>query len=85
MLVDATDWQPLTGKILAVAAAHGASLKAEQQWIQESLCGLSGPLGHWLVTALGVEISRHQREPLLVLAREESQHWMSTITTGELA
>ena len=85
MLLDATDWQPLTGKILAVAAAHGASLKAEQQWIQESLCGLSGPLGHWLVTALGVEISRHQREPLLVLAREESQHWMSTITTGELA
>ena len=85
MLADAADWQPLTGKMLAVAGAHGASLNVEQQWIQESLCGLSGPFGHWLVAALCVEIVRHQREPLLVLAREESRHWMSTVVTGELA
>lgn len=85
LLADDAGWQPLTGKMLAVAGAHGASLKVEQQWIQESLCGLPGPLGHWLVTALGVEMVRHQRKPLLVLAREESRHWISTVTTGELA
>ncbi|RON51955.1 hypothetical protein BK665_16805 [Pseudomonas frederiksbergensis] len=85
LLADAADWQPLSGKMLAVSGAHGASLKAEQQWNQERLCGLSGPLGHWLVTALGVEMVRHQRKPLLVLAREESRRWISTVTTGELA
>ncbi|VVQ17371.1 hypothetical protein PS938_04410 [Pseudomonas fluorescens] len=85
MLADDADWQPLIGKLLAVAGVHGASLKVEQQWIQESLCGVPGPLGHWLVTALGVEMVRHQRKPLLVLAQEESRHWISTVTTGELA
>ncbi|MCP1446057.1 hypothetical protein J3D54_005189 [Pseudomonas sp. GGS8] len=85
LLADGADWQPLTGKIFAAGGAHGASLKVEQQWIQESLCGLPGPLGHWLVTALGVEMARHQRRSLLVLTREESRHWISTVTTGELA
>ena len=85
LLADGMDWQPLIGKLLPIASAHGASLQVEQQWIQESLCGLPGPLGHWLVTALGVEMVRHQRKPLVVLAREESQHWISTVTTGELA
>ncbi|EIK93127.1 hypothetical protein PMM47T1_28513 [Pseudomonas sp. M47T1] len=85
LLADDADWLSLTGKMFAVAGAHGASLKVESQWTQESLCGLSGPLGHWLVTALGVEMVRHQRKPLLVLAQEESQHWISTVTTGELA
>lgn len=85
LLADGTGWQPLISKLLPIASAHGASLQVEQQWIQESLCGLPGPLGHWLVTALGVEMVRHQRKPMLVLAREESQHWISTVTTGELA
>ncbi|WP_339418699.1 MULTISPECIES: hypothetical protein [unclassified Pseudomonas] len=85
LLADYADWLPLTGKMLAVAGGHDASLKVESQWIQESLCGVSGPLGHWLVTALGVEMVRHQRKPLLVLAQEESRHWISTVTTGELA
>ena len=85
LLADDASWQPLTSKMLAVAGAHGASLEVEQQWIQESQCGLPGPFGHWLVTALGVEMVRHQRRPLLVLAREDSGHWISTVTTGELA
>lgn len=85
LLADDADWLPLTGKMLAAAGAHGASLKVESQWIKESMCGVSGPLGHWLVTALGVEMVRHQRKPLLVLAQEESRHWISTVTTGELA
>ncbi|WP_330211348.1 hypothetical protein [Pseudomonas sp. AM4(2022)] len=85
LLADGADWQPITGRILAIAAEHGSSLQAEQQWLLEGLCGRPGPLGHWLVTALGVEIVRHQRQPLLVLAREKSQRWISTVTTGELA
>lgn len=85
LLADDADWQPLTGKMLTAAGAHGASLKVESQWIKESLCGLSGPLGHWLLTAFGVEMVRHQRKPLLLLAQEESRHWISTVTTGELA
>nr|WP_314401042.1 hypothetical protein [Pseudomonas lundensis] len=85
LLADDAAWQPLTSKILVTAGAHGASLKVEQQWVQEALCGLPGPLGHWLVTALGVEVVRHQRKPLLVLVGEKSGHWVSTVTTGELA
>lgn len=85
LLADSAAWQPLTGEILAVAGAHGASLSVEQQWIQEDLSGLPGPLGHWLVSALAVEVAQHQRAPLLVLAREQSGHWVSTVTTGELA
>lgn len=85
LLADTVCWKPLTGKLLAVAGAQGAALNATQQWFQEGVCGRSGPLGHWLVIALGVEVVRHQRQPLLVLTREHSQHWISTLTTGELA
>ncbi|AUG08469.1 hypothetical protein CXQ82_18445 [Pseudomonas sp. S09G 359] len=85
LLADTICWKPLTGKMLAVAGTQGAALSAEKQWFQESFCGLSGPLGHWLVIALGVEMVRHQRQPLLVLTREQTQHWISTVTTGELA
>lgn len=85
VLADHADWQPLTGRILVVASAQGASLRVEQQWIQEHLCGLPGPLGHWLTTALGAEVTRHQRAPLLVLVREQSGSWISTLTTGEWA
>lgn len=84
MLADDVDWQPVIAQILAIAGTQGASLKADQQWIQECLCGRAGPLGHWLVIALGVEWVRHQRNPLLVLAREGARHWVGTITTGEL-
>lgn len=85
LLADDASWQPLTSEILVTAAAHGGSLNVGQAWIQEALCGLPGPLGHWLVTALGVELVRHQRQPLLVLVRERTTHWISTVTTGEWA
>ena len=85
LLADSADWQPLAGKIITAGVAHGASLNVKQQWIQETLCGLPGPFSHWLVAALGVEIARHQQRPLLVLAQEESQHWISTVSTGERA
>jgi hypothetical protein len=85
LLADDAAWQPRICKLLTGAGTQGASLVVEQQWIQEHLCGRSGPLGHWLVTALGVEVVRHQRSPLLVLAREKSRHWVGTVTTGELA
>jgi hypothetical protein len=85
LLADGADWQPLTGQIIAGGAAHGASLKVEQQWVQELLCGPPGPFSHWLVAALGVEMARHQRRPLVVLTQEESRHWISAVTTGELA
>jgi uncharacterized membrane protein YsdA (DUF1294 family) len=83
LLADGVGWQPLAGKIIAAGVAHGASLNVEQQWFQESLCGLPGPFSHWLVAALGVEIARQQQRPLWVLAQEESQHWISTVSTGE--
>ena len=85
LLADDAGWQPLIGKVLAGTSTQGASLKADQQWILEHLCGRPGPLGHWLVTALGVEMVRHQRRPLLVLARETSRHWVGTVSTGDLA
>lgn len=85
VLADGSAWQPLIGELLAVAGAHGASLNATQQWIQEGASGLPGPFGHWLVAALGVEVARHQHAPLLVLAQEKSKHWVGTVITGELA
>lgn len=85
VLVDAAGGQPLIGRILTAAGTQGAPTKVGQQWVLERLCGLPGPLGHWLVTALGVELVRHRREPLWVVARDASQHWISTVTTGELA
>jgi hypothetical protein len=85
VLADETDWQPLISNILANASTHGAALNVERQWLVENLCGRPGPLGHWLVTALGVEMVQHQREPLLLLARDSSQHWITTVTKGALA
>ncbi|MCY1413054.1 hypothetical protein D9M71_284770 [compost metagenome] len=84
VLADCADWQQSTSKLLAVGGAHGASLKTEQHWVQEVLCGLPGPFSSWLLAALGVEMVRHQRRPLLMLAKEQSRHWISTVTTGAL-
>ncbi|VVO40497.1 hypothetical protein [Pseudomonas fluorescens] len=83
LLADGADWQPLTGKIIAAGGIHGASLKVEQLWIQEFLCGLPGPFSSWLLAALGVEMARHQRRPLVVLTQDASRHWISTVSTGE--
>ena len=85
LLADNAGWQPLAGKIVAASGANGASLKVEQQWIQERLCGLPGPFSHWLTAALSVQVVQHQQSPLLVLVQERAQHWISTVTKGEHA
>jgi len=85
VVADSADWQALTGKIFATSAARAASLSAQRLWVLEHLCGLPGPFGHWLVAAFGLEMVRHQREPVLLLAKEESRYWISTVIAGEVA
>jgi hypothetical protein len=85
LLADGADWQPVIDEVFALGAAHGASLKVEQQRVLERLCGLVGPFSHWLTAALGVEMVRHQHQPLLLLAKENSRHWISTVTKRESA
>lgn len=85
LLADSIACQPLAGKIIAAGSAHGASPSLAQQWIQEPLCGLAGPFSSWLIAALGVEMVRHQRRPLLVLSQGDPQHWIGTVTMGALA
>lgn len=84
LLADSVEWEGTPGKVIAQGRLQGSALEAKQQWIYESLCGQPGPLGHWLLTALALEMVRHQQHPLLVLAKDQS-HWISTITTGEWA
>ena len=85
VLADAESWQPVMTQLVTTGRAQGAQLEVEQQWVQERFCGLAGPLGHWLVTALGVEVSRHQQRPLMLLATEKNRQWISTVTHKELA
>jgi hypothetical protein len=83
LLADGSVWQPVLGEVLTTAGAQGASLKAEQQWVLEHSCGLPGPFSHWLVAALGVELVRHQQQPLLLLAEDNTRHWIGTITNKD--
>lgn len=85
VLADAADWQPMISEVFATCSAQGASLNVEQQWLQEHFCGLSGPFSQWLVAALGVELARHQQRPLLLLVKEKTMNWISTVTHRELA
>jgi len=85
MLADSARWQERFGTILSLAGKHDAKLQVGNQWIQESLSGLPGPFGHWLVAALGLDLARHRQQPLLVLSQDPSQDWISTIATGECA
>lgn len=85
LLADHADWQPLLSEVFVIGSAQGASLELNQQWIQERLWGPPGPFSHWLIAALGIEMTRHQERPLLMLTRENSRHWVSTLTTGEAA
>jgi hypothetical protein len=85
LLADGADWQPAINQIFAIGGAHGASLKVEQQWVQEHLCGIAGPFRHWLVAALGVEMARLELRPLVLLVKEKSQRWISTVSKRELA
>lgn len=84
VLADGVGWQPGMGKLISVGGASGAALDAEQQWMQEALCGHPGPFSSWLLAALGVEMVRLQQAPLVALAQERSQRWISTVATGEL-
>jgi hypothetical protein len=84
LLADASVWQPVLGEVLTTAGAQGGSLKAEQQWVLEHSCGLPGPFSHWLVAALGVELVRHQQQPLLLLAEDNTRHWIGTITNKDV-
>ena len=85
VLADAESWQPVMTQLVTTGRTQGAQLEVEQQWVQERFCGLAGPFGHWLVTALGVDVSRHQQRPLMLLAKENNRQWISTITHKELA
>ncbi|WP_259331947.1 hypothetical protein [Pseudomonas sp. GW101-3H06] len=84
LLADSDDWQPVIGEIFANGNAQDSSLKVDQQWVQEALCGVAGPLNHWLTMALGTEMVRHRHQPLLLLTKEKSQHWISTMTKREM-
>jgi hypothetical protein len=84
LLADGAQWQPFIGQFNAIGCAHGAALKLEQQWIQETWCGLPGPFGHWLVAALGVEMARHQQGSLLTLTQEQSRQWISSVTNRDI-
>jgi len=84
LLADSAAWQPVAGELFAAGRVHGTSLNPPL-WIQERWCGLSGPFSHWLVAALAVEVVRHHRQPLLVLAQEGTRGWIGTVTAGESA
>ncbi|MDF3931169.1 hypothetical protein [Pseudomonas citronellolis] len=85
ILADSEQWQAVIGAALSVGGAHGANFQVGQQRIQESLCGLPGPFSSWLLAALGLELSRHLQQALVVLSEEPSQRWIGTVATGELA
>lgn len=85
VLADSAHWQSTLGTLLSMGSTQGTKFQAGNQWIQESLCGVPGPFSHWLVAALGVEMSRHLQQPLVVLSQEPSQRWISTIAPGESA
>ncbi|GAC1035227.1 hypothetical protein thsps21_60590 [Pseudomonas sp. No.21] len=82
ILADSMHWKASLATLLSLNRVHGGELRAECQWIQESLSGLPGPMSHWLAAALGADMARHRQRPLLLITREGSQHWISTLTTG---
>lgn len=85
VLADCKEWQPALPSIVATAVADGMELKAENQWTQSALCGLSGPFVNWLTTALGAEMVLHQQRPLLLLSREREHGWITTLAPGSSA
>lgn len=85
LLADAADWEVSANKLMALAGAQGAALSPQQRWTQESLCGLPGPFSHWQVAALGAEMAPLREQSLMVLAQEQSRHWIGILTAGALA
>lgn len=85
LLVNSVGLKTSMGEILGVANAQKTSLDARCQWVQESLSGVPGPFGHWLVVAFGAEVSQVRQQPLLLVVKDGSQHWISTVIPGEFA
>ncbi len=85
VLADRADWQPETTTLLAAAAREGAALSVDHRWILEPVNGVPGPCGHWLLAALGIEMTKLAKEPLLLLASEHSGRWINTVTPGDMA
>lgn len=85
LLADSADWQPKTTPVLAAAAREGAALSVDHRWILEPLNGVPGPCGHWLLAALGIEMTRLVQQPLLLLASEGTGRWINTVTPGDMA
>ncbi|MGH8416512.1 MAG: hypothetical protein ACRER8_04360 [Pseudomonas sp.] len=81
LLADRVDWQPLMVRLLA-AGHDSCALTPNDQVILETLCGLPGPLGHWLASVLAIELARRREQPLLLLTLDGPQRWISTITLG---
>jgi hypothetical protein len=85
LLADRADWQPETTPLLAAAGREGAALSVDHRWILEPLNGVPGPCGHWLLAALGIEMTRLAQQPLLLLASEGTGRWINTVTPGDMA
>jgi hypothetical protein len=85
VLADRADWQPETTPLLAAAAREGAALSVDRRWILEPVNGVPGPCGHWLLAALGIEMTRLAQQPLLLLSSEGTGCWINTVTPGEIA
>jgi hypothetical protein len=85
LLADRAEWQPVAHTLLAAAGAEGAALPVENRWILEAVNGAPGPCGHWLLAALGIEMARLARQPLLLLASEDTGRWITTVTPGEMS
>lgn len=85
LLADQADWQALMGEVVTHGNRCGASLQAQNQWVQEALCGVPGPLGCWLATALAMDVVQHHEQPVLVLTMDQSRRWISTVTQGDRA
>ncbi|MGE8060676.1 hypothetical protein [Pseudomonas sp. NPDC089547] len=80
LLADSVAWASVVGTVLSMDQSPG--LDHEKSWIQQRVCGLPGPFSPWLLAALSVEIVQHQQRPLLMLAEQGQQYWISTATTG---
>lgn len=75
VLTEQADGNVLIDRLMAADPAFSP----RQRWNRESLCGVSGPCGHWLLMALGAEMARH-RQPLVALAQEGSHRWINTVS-----
>lgn len=85
LLADCADWHPETTPLLAAAAREGAALSVDRRWILEPVNGVPGPCGHWLLAALGIEMTRLAQQPLLLLSSEGTGRWLNTVTPGDMA